>query len=44
MIPLILVAIFLYLFLPRELQTLVVIAGVAAYYIWILFDRKKQRN
>ena len=44
-IPLIIVAILLYIFLPNELQlipTSLLIIGVGAYFIWILLDRKKQ--
>ncbi|ALS77416.1 hypothetical protein FQ085_05690 [Planococcus sp. ANT_H30] len=47
MIPLIIGAILLYLFLPNELQlipTLMVIIGVITYYIWLILDRKKQKG
>ncbi|MBT2583813.1 hypothetical protein [Planococcus sp. ISL-109] len=46
-IPLIIVAIIMYIFLPYELQlvpTSLLIVGIAAYFIRVLVDKKKQRN
>lgn len=43
-IPLIIVAILLYIFLPNELQvipTSLLIIGISAYFIWMFTDKKK---
>lgn len=43
-IPLIIVAILLYIFLPNEFQLVpisLLVIGVAVFFIWILIDRKK---
>lgn len=45
-LPLSILAVLLYIFLPNELQfipTLILIAGLVIYYAWILIDKRKRR-
>lgn len=46
-LPLGLLAVLLYIFLPIELQfipTLLLIVGLAIYYAWVLIDKRKKRT
>ena len=46
-LPSVLLAVLLYIFLPNEFQfipTLILIVGLAIYYAWVVIDKRKQKS